>query len=98
MRLYPALYRMFRDEGPAIVHTRNLAALEVAVPAWAARVPVRLHGEHGRDFADPYGRSVRRRWVRRVHQPFVTRYIALSTELERYLVDALAFRSSASNR
>ena len=85
--LYPALFRMFRDERPAIVHTRNLAALEAVVPAWAARVPARLHGEHGRDFADPYGRSVRRQWVRRVHRPFVTRYVALSTELERYLVD-----------
>ena len=36
---------------PAIVHTRNLAALEAVIPAWAAGVPARLHGEHGRDVA-----------------------------------------------
>ena len=41
--LYPKLYRLFKQMRPAIVHTRNLAALEAQVPAWAARVPVRLH-------------------------------------------------------
>ena len=40
-----------RELRPAIVHTRNLAALEAVVPAWAAGVPVRIHGEHGRDVA-----------------------------------------------
>ena len=34
LKLYPALFRMFREEKPAIVHTRNLAALEMVVPAW----------------------------------------------------------------
>ena len=41
--IYPQLYRLFRQLKPAIVHTRNLAALETAVPAWAAQVPVRHH-------------------------------------------------------
>mgnify|MGYP007076391291 CR=1 FL=1 len=35
-KLYPVLFRMFRDLKPAIVHTRNLAALEMLVPAWLA--------------------------------------------------------------
>jgi len=83
--LYPALYRLFRRERPAIVHTRNLAALEATIPAWAARVPVRVHGEHGRDADDPDGRNVRRRWIRRAFRPFVTRYVALSPDLARYL-------------
>src|SRR5262245_17817927 len=42
-RDYPRLYRLFRKLDPAIIHTRNLAALEAVVPAWAARVPVRIH-------------------------------------------------------
>ena len=54
-RLYPQLVRLFRKLRPAIVHTRNLAALEVTPAAWAARVPARLHGEHGRDAVDPGG-------------------------------------------
>jgi glycosyltransferase involved in cell wall biosynthesis len=43
--IYPRLLELFRKLRPAIVHSRNLAALEVVVPAWAAGVPVRIHGE-----------------------------------------------------
>ena len=32
---FPKLYRLFRELQPAIVHTRNLGALEAQVPAWA---------------------------------------------------------------
>ena len=91
-RLYPRLWRLIRERRPAIVHTRNLAALEAAVPAWAARVPVRIHGEHGRDARDPDGQVSRFRWVRRAYSPFVTRYVALSGDLERYLVDSRRHR------
>lgn len=83
--LYPRLVRMFRELRPAIVHTRNLAALEAVLPAWAARVPARIHGEHGRDMNDRDGSNVRHQWVRRAFAPFVTRYVALSPELEHYL-------------
>ena len=55
VRLYRRLYRLFRRLDPQIVHTRNLAALEATVPAWFARVPVRIHGEHGRDVNDLRG-------------------------------------------
>ena len=83
--LYPRLYRLFRDLHPAIVHTRNLAALEVVVPAWAAGVPVRIHGEHGRDVGDFDGSSRKYQWIRRLYQPFVTYYLALSRDLAQYL-------------
>lgn len=85
-KLYPRLYRLFRQYRPAIVHTRNLGALEVAVPAWAAGVPVRIHGEHGRDVGDFDGSSRKYQWVRRLYRPFVTFYLALSRDLEEYLV------------
>ena len=85
VRDYPRLYRLFRGLNPAIVHTRNLAALEAAVPAWAAGVPVRIHGEHGWDMADPSGTRLRYRLVRRLYRPFVTRYVALSSHLRDYL-------------
>lgn len=83
--LYPRLWRLFRERRPAIVHTRNLAALETLPAAWAAGVRVRVHGEHGRDAADPQGRNVRRQRIRRLFRPFVTRYVALSPDLARYL-------------
>jgi sugar transferase (PEP-CTERM/EpsH1 system associated) len=85
--LYPRLFRLFRQLRPAIVHSRNLAALEVAVPAWAAGVPVRIHGEHGRDVGDLEGLNKTYQWLRRLYNPFVTHFIALSRDLENYLLD-----------
>ncbi|HZS66645.1 MAG TPA: TIGR03088 family PEP-CTERM/XrtA system glycosyltransferase [Burkholderiales bacterium] len=85
VRDYPRLYRLFRQMQPAIVHTRNLAALEAAAPAWAAQVPVRIHGEHGWDANDPDGKRWRYRGVRRLYRPFVQRYVALSRHLADYL-------------
>ncbi len=89
VRLYPQLFDLFRARRPAVVHTRNLAALEAAVPAWAARVPVRIHGEHGRDMRDVDGTNRRDRLIRRIYQPFVHRYVALSHDLEHYLIDGV---------
>jgi sugar transferase (PEP-CTERM/EpsH1 system associated) len=85
VRLYPRLVALLRELRPAIVHTRNLAALEATLPAWIAGVPARLHGEHGRDVGDLDGSSLRYQRVRRLFRPFVTRYIALSPDLESYL-------------
>jgi sugar transferase (PEP-CTERM/EpsH1 system associated) len=81
---YPKLYRIFRRLRPAIVHTRNLAALEAVVPAWAAGVPVRVHSEHGREGTDLASASRYDR-VRRLYRPFVSHYVALSADLARYL-------------
>ncbi|MEF8702080.1 MAG: TIGR03088 family PEP-CTERM/XrtA system glycosyltransferase [Candidatus Accumulibacter sp. UW26] len=92
--LYPQLLRLFRKLRPAIVHSRNLAALEVAVPAWAAGVPVRIHGEHGRDVEDLDGSSRKYQWLRRCYRPFVTHYIALSRDLEQYLTSAVGMPAS----
>ncbi len=85
VRDYPRLLRVFRTLRPAVVHTRNLAALEAVVPAWAAGVPVRIHGEHGWDIQDPEGRRRRYRLLRKLYRPFVSHYIALSQHLAEYL-------------
>lgn len=84
-KLYPRLLQLFRDWRPGIVHTRNLAALECQVPAALAGVPVRIHGEHGRDADDPDGSSLRYQWLRRAYRPFLHQHVALSRELECYL-------------
>ncbi|MEO7335525.1 MAG: TIGR03088 family PEP-CTERM/XrtA system glycosyltransferase [Caldimonas sp.] len=85
VRLYPRLLALFRDARPAIVHTRNLAALECQVPALCAGVPVRIHGEHGRDVDDLDGTRVRYQWLRRAYRPFVQQHVALSRDLAGYL-------------
>ena len=83
--LFPKLFRLFRRLRPAIVHSRNLAALEVQLPAWLAGVPVRIHGEHGRDVGDLDGSNVTYQRVRRFYRPFVSFYLALSRDLADYL-------------
>lgn len=83
--IYPQLFSLFQRLRPSIVHSRNLAALEVVVPALLAGIPVRIHGEHGRDMVDLDGSKKKYQWLRRIYRPFVTHYIALSQDLEQYL-------------
>ncbi len=83
--LHFKLWRLLMQLRPDIVHTRNLGALEGTVPAALAGVPVRIHGEHGRDIDDLDGRNTRRQIMRRLFKPFVHHYIAVSRDLESYL-------------
>lgn len=84
---FARLYRLFRQLRPQIVHSRNLAALEVQAPAWAAGVPIRIHGEHGRDLNDKDGNHRIYQGVRRFYKPLIHHYIALSRDLRNYLVE-----------
>lgn len=79
------LWSLLRKLQPDIAHTRNLAALEGSLPAALAGVPVRIHGEHGRDLSDLDGSNLSYQRVRRFFKPFVHHYVALSKDLERYL-------------
>lgn len=90
---YPKWYRLFRHMRPDIVHTRNLAALECQLPAWAARVPVRIHGEHGRDVGDLDGSNRTNQRVRRFYKPYVHHYLALSRDLAEYLTQRVGVPS-----
>ncbi|HEU6453990.1 MAG TPA: glycosyltransferase, partial [Roseateles sp.] len=65
--LYPRVYRLLRELRPAVVHTRNLGAMEFQLPAWAARVPLRVHSEHGWDVDDLGGVSRRNQRLRRIY-------------------------------
>jgi sugar transferase (PEP-CTERM/EpsH1 system associated) len=93
-KLYPRLWRQLRWMRPAIVHTRNLGPLEMQVAAAAAGVPVRLHGEHGRELNDVDGSNVKLQRARRLYSPFVHHYVALSRDLERYLVKPVGIAAS----
>lgn len=85
MRVWSRFARLVRDMNPAIVHTRNLAALEMQPAAAWAGAPVRLHGEHGWDQNDPCGTRAGPRWTRRAYAPFVHRFLTVSDDLRRYL-------------
>lgn len=87
------LYRAFRRLRPAIVHTRNLAALDALLPARLAGVRRRIHGEHGWDVNDLGGHNRKLRLLRRLHAPLVSRYVALSEDLQDYLVRRVGVRA-----
>ena len=85
--IYRDLYRLFRQLGPAIVHTRNIAASEAQLPAALAGVPVRVHGEHGWEVQDVDGGRAAHHLQRRLLRPLIHRHVALSGEIRRYLED-----------
>lgn len=87
--LYPRIYRLLRELRPDVLHTCNLAALEVVPLAWLARVPLRVHGEHGWDAYDPNGRNRRYQRLRRLYKPFVNQYVTVSRDLDNYLARAI---------
>ncbi len=83
-RLYGRCWALLRRLRPAIVHTRNLATLEMQALAWLAGISARVHGEHGWD-CDPALMNPRHHWLRRGLRPWVGHYIALSGEIATYL-------------
>jgi len=83
--MYPRLWRLFCELRPDVLHTCNLAALEVTPVAWAAGVTQRVHVEHGWIVADPDGSNKRYRLMRRFYRPFVTQFVAVSRQLRDYL-------------
>lgn len=89
--LYPRVYRLLRELRPAVVHTRNLGAMEFQLPAWAARVPLRVHSEHGWDVDDLGGVNRRNQRLRRVYGAGTHRLVALSRAIESYLTGPVGF-------
>lgn len=87
--MYPAVYRLLRRLRPDVLHTCNIAALEFMPVAWLARVPLRVHAEHGWDVADPDGSNRSYRRLRRLYRRFAHQFIAVSVQLHDYLRDAV---------
>ncbi len=86
---YRRLAAVLRHLRPDIVHTRNLNALEAQfVAAWLG-VPVRVHGEHGRDVFDLTGDNWKYNLLRRAARPLVHHYVAVSRDLARWLRERL---------
>ena len=57
--LYPRIVQLLRDFKADAVLSCNLGALEITPLAWLARVPLRIHAEHGWDAPDPAGQKRR---------------------------------------
>ncbi len=86
---YPRLYRLLRALRPAILHTRNLSTLEAQFVGALARVPGRVHGEHGRDMFDLEGKNRKYNLLRKAARRVIHRYIAVSRDLAGWLRDTV---------
>ncbi len=71
---------------PAVVHSRNLGTIDSAPVARLAGVSRCIHGEHGWDVFDPGGTRRKYRALRRLSSPAINRFVAVSAELERWLI------------
>lgn len=83
--VFVRLFRVLKRLKPSIVHTRNLASLEMQVVTLLFPRMKRVHGEHGRDVHDLDGSNKKYNFMRRCFQPFIHRYIAVSQDLSEWL-------------
>jgi hypothetical protein len=77
--------KTLRTLRPAIVHTRNLATLEMQFVAALLPGVKHVHGEHGRDVFDLHGTNRKYNLLRKAARLVVQRYIAVSKDLEQWL-------------
>jgi sugar transferase (PEP-CTERM/EpsH1 system associated) len=85
LTVYLNLFKTLRRLKPDIVHTRNLGTMEGQVIAAIAGTRARVHGEHGRDVFDLYGKNRKYNLLRKAIRPFVNHFIAVSRDLESWL-------------
>ncbi|NMP33065.1 TIGR03088 family PEP-CTERM/XrtA system glycosyltransferase [Thalassotalea sp. M1531] len=86
-------WKLLRQLKPDICHSRNLNPLEAQLAAFMAGVKVRIHGEHGWDINDLGGSNTKYQKLRRLLKPFISHFIALSSEAKQYLHNKIGVRS-----
>lgn len=91
---YFRLWRALRALKPDVVHTYNIGALDVAPIAKLAGVRCVVHAERGRDAADPRGENRKYRRMRRWLAPFIARFLAVSRDLQGWLLDDVGIDES----
>ncbi len=83
------LYALLGELKPAILHTRNLNAMEAQFVGAARRVPGRVHGEHGRDMYDLDGTNWKYNLMRRLTRLTTQHYLAVSRDLEQWFLNTI---------
>ena len=84
-RLRWRLLKLLFDLQPDIVHSRNMSGLDALLPARWLGIKT-IHSEHGFDIDDVHGRAWKKAWLRRFHSPLIDRYVTVSRDLERILI------------
>lgn len=82
--LYRKFRRLIKQLRPSLVHTRNLATLEMHLATLFIPGVRRIHAEHGRDIFDLEGKNKKYNILRRVVGWFLDRYIAVSEDLAQW--------------
>lgn len=80
------LWKLLRKIRPVIMHTRNIGTIEYSLTGKLAGVKYCIHGEHGRDMTDIDGSNYKYIYIRRILSPFINKFIALSGDLENWLI------------
>lgn len=89
---YFRLWRTLRLLKPDLVQTYNIGALDATPVIRLAGVRRIVHAEHGRDVTDPKGDNPRYLRLRRWMAPFIGRFVAVSRDLQRWLVERARIR------
>jgi sugar transferase (PEP-CTERM/EpsH1 system associated) len=84
---YLRMFRALRALQPDVVHTRSVHALKGQLVAALAGVKLRVHGEHGRDLPGMLEARRQYRLMRRLARPLIGHFIAVSAELEDWLIE-----------
>lgn len=91
---YWRLWKLLRKLSPEIVHTRNLSTQDSCIVAMLAGVPIRIHGEHGRDTYDLDGSNWKYNILRRFCRLFIHRYVPMSKDLATWLCETVGVPKS----
>lgn len=78
------LSRALKQLRPDIVHTRNWGGMDAVIGARFAGLTV-VHGEHGWGGADPFGRNLKKKLLRRWCSRWVREYTCVSKDIQDWL-------------
>ncbi|CAA0123440.1 N-acetyl-alpha-D-glucosaminyl L-malate synthase [Halioglobus japonicus] len=90
---YARLRQLLKELRPAIIHSRNMAALESQLCSVGLRGIKRVHGEHGREVNDLDGSNWKYLLFRKFMRFFIHQYIAVSRDLESWLKTMVGVRA-----
>jgi sugar transferase (PEP-CTERM/EpsH1 system associated) len=85
---YLRMFGVLRALRPDVIHTRDGTGLPAQLVAALAGVKLRVHAEHGRA-ARGAGGGLRTRLLRRLLCPLIDHFIAVSSDLEQWLVETV---------
>jgi sugar transferase (PEP-CTERM/EpsH1 system associated) len=90
---YWRLRKLLRQLQPDIIHSRNMAALESQLSSVFLGNVKRVHGEHGREVNDLDGSNWKYLLLRKFMRFFVHRYVAVSKDIQRWLIDTVGVKA-----